>query len=125
MAQGNGNHTMRALYKKAPRKIRFWRWLGFAEKHAARPDVPEFKDYAEGWQIVASIWLLDWKDRLRVLISGRIMCHTAIKTLPAIERFTNTAAFSVLPPGYTPGMPSRTFTREELKRATEAVKASK
>lgn len=81
---------------------RFWRWLGFR----TRPSLPLADDttfpdgfWAPGWFIIDVCCDLDWRDRLRLLISGRLMVHSALKTDVAITRSQATSAISVLPPG--------------------------
>lgn len=114
-----------AFYKveKPPFKIRFWRALGFYEKRAPIPDAD---DLDPDWRIIATIGVLDWKDRLRVLISGRIMAHQIMRSEHPMGRVAYNAVVSVLPPGYLPGNMQRsgvreTATREQIKAAAEVA----
>jgi hypothetical protein len=44
----------------------------------------------------------DWRDRLRLLVSGNIYVEINIKTDVAVMKCSSTSALSVLPPGYQP-----------------------
>jgi hypothetical protein len=80
-------------------KPTIWQRLGFGNC-----DAPYFDDdqFGEGWapgQISTSVYaVLDWRDRLRVLISGRIKTATAIKTDHVVVQSYSACNFSVLPP---------------------------
>ena len=77
-----------------------WERLGFGECHAPRPDIPEDDpEFAASVLIVTTRVHLDWKNRLRMLISGDLMVDHAIKTDVPVGRSQATSAISVLPPG--------------------------
>lgn len=81
-------------------KFSVWRFLGFGTAHAPRPeDLDEHPDWAPAWFIVTTRAHLDWRDRLRVLVSGNVHIDQAVKTDVPIGRSLSTSAVSVLPPG--------------------------
>lgn len=74
-----------------------WQRLGFGYAHAPRPELAD--GWAPSWFVVGSVCHLDWRDRLRVLISGNLHVEAAVKTDVIISRSRATSAVSVLPPG--------------------------
>jgi hypothetical protein len=91
-----------AFYALPSRRDRFWSWLGFGECRAPRPEQDEqAPGFAPSWFIVGTRASLDWKDRIRLLISGKLMVEQAIKTDVPIARSRSTSAISVLPPRAT------------------------
>lgn len=87
-------------------KPTIWQRLGFGECNAPHLADEDFDPviYSPG-QISTSVYaVLDWRDRLRVLISGRIKTATAIKTDNMVVRSYSSCSFSVLPP--RAGMPT-------------------
>jgi hypothetical protein len=77
-----------------------WQRLGFGECHALRHDEDEYAEgFAPSWFIVGTRIRLDWKDRLRALVSGNLMVECACKTDAIIKKSRATSAVSVLPPG--------------------------
>lgn len=94
-----------AFYKKPSRKLRFYRWLGFTNRRAPQPETPEFTNgFSKEWFSVAAVAMFTWRERLLILISGRILCHQSIKTDKVIKKSNSTCVFSVLPPGYLPNL---------------------
>ena len=80
-------------------KPTLWERMGFGTCRAPRPsEMEEAEGWAESWFIVVTRAHLDWKDRLRLLISGNLMIDHAIKTDVPIGRSQATSAISVLPP---------------------------
>lgn len=94
-------------------KPTIWHRLGFGECSAPHLEDDQFDDRFAPGQISTSVYgVLDWRDRLRVLISGRIKTATAIKTDVVVVQSYSECAFSVLPPGA--GMPwERSGTKGE------------
>ena len=81
-------------------KFSVWKLLGFGTRHAPRLDEDEAKEgWAISWFVVETFARLDWRDRMRVLISGNVYIDHAIKTDVPIARSYATSAISVLPPG--------------------------
>lgn len=65
----------------APRKT-LWQRLGFGYAHALRHPAPD--GMHEGWLCSDVFVYLDWKDRLRVLMSGKLNVEVITFTeLPA------------------------------------------
>lgn len=64
-------------------------------------DCPENLDgFAPAYIMNDVITVLDWKDRLRLLWSGKMRCHTRIKTDVVVSRMESESAVYVLPPWY-------------------------
>jgi hypothetical protein len=91
--------TRGSFYAPQPLRKRVWRWLGF--KHACA-DRPEEDEEAEGWApswFIVETWVhLDWKDRIRILLSGKLHVEQAVKTDVPISRSRSTSAVGVLSP---------------------------
>jgi hypothetical protein len=89
-----------AFYAKEPLSSRLWCWLGYGWARAPRPDEDELiEGWAPGWFIVETRAHLDWKDRLRILVSGNLMVQQAIKTDVPIARSRSTSDIKILRPG--------------------------
>lgn len=85
-----------AGYHKPPFSI--LRWLGFGDCSAPWMDEDEFPEteWLPGRQITDSICLLDWKDRLRVLLSGTIKLSVSTKNHVDGRRAVSRSVMSVL-----------------------------
>lgn len=84
----------------APYRPTIWERLGFHDAHAPRPDEQELADgWAPSWFIVRTGVHLDWRDRLRVMISGNLRVEQVIKTDVEIKRSDAASAVGILPPG--------------------------
>lgn len=83
-------------YKPPRRSI--WERLGFGW---CQPKIGfDDDDEAVHWYFgttVVTHW--DWKDRLRILISGKTLVRTAHRTEVEVERVRSASVSSVLPPG--------------------------
>jgi hypothetical protein len=76
---------------------RFWRWLGFTEPIG--PEMPdEMEGYAAGYLMHEVTIVLDWKDRLRALISGTARIRIKAFTDVRISRSWSRAEMRFLPP---------------------------
>jgi hypothetical protein len=75
-----------------------WAWLGFGTCHARYED--EAPDFAPGYLTTETKVCLDWWDRLRVLVSGKVMVSVATRTDKTVDRSLSISKFSVLPPGH-------------------------
>lgn len=79
---------------------RIWQWLGFGTCHA--PHFDEIPDddpsWAPGRMITKTYVRFDWPDRLRILISGKIMVEIAHKTSVTVPAAMSKSAVSVLSP---------------------------
>lgn len=81
---------------KPPLMWRIWRKLGF-QFHLGE-DEP--KEPWSGWMQTKSGLRLDWRDRLRVLISGKIdLTHTYHLDVPSPNRHHTRFDWHILPPG--------------------------
>lgn len=77
------------------RMDRFYRWCGFGRCRATPPQ-QSFKGAGHGGS--NQVFQLTVADRLRILVSGKVMVDMA-HTLDVVPKFWySTAAFSVLPP---------------------------
>lgn len=92
------------VYLEEPRFswIKFWRALGFRLAHVVRWDHPwdEAKGFAPGWMVIDLYIDLDWRDRLRALISGKMMVQCAHKTDKPVSTCFTLSDVKVLPPNY-------------------------
>lgn len=80
-------------------KPTIWQRLGFGECRAPRPDDEEhLEGYAPSWFMVVTRAHLDWKDRLRLLVTGNLMVECALKTDVAIGKSKASTAVSILRP---------------------------
>lgn len=76
-----------------------WERLGFKGAYVPRPNEDEqAPGYAPSWMMCDTFVYLDWRDRLRVLWSGRIMVQVAIKTDVVVHKHSATSAIGILPP---------------------------
>ena len=98
LREGDANDGRQTAFYSV-HKPTLWERLGFRECYAPRPpEMEEAPGWSESWFIVVTRVHLDWKDRLRLLISGNLMIDHAIKTDVPIARSQATSAISVLPP---------------------------
>ena len=82
---------------KDPWLSKIWRRLGFRRAWVRRSSKAE-GGFAEGYIVVESVTHFDWKDRLRILVSGRVQIEHAIKTDVAVMRSLVETDVAVLPP---------------------------
>lgn len=76
---------------------KFWRRLGFRRPHVERP-CESIAGLAEGCLIVSTVTHFDWKDRLRILVSGNVAIENVVQTDVTVLRSYSYAASGVLPP---------------------------
>lgn len=77
---------------------RMWSRLGFGTAFADRAD--DDLAYAPGYISTGVKVHFDWRDRLRILISGRVHVDCVTKTdVPVKHAYTNSCT-SVLPPNH-------------------------
>lgn len=66
---------------------------------ARRVEIPEdLEGYAPSYIMTRVISHLDWKDRLRVLCSGRLAVETQTKTDVVVNKMVSQSVVYVLPP---------------------------
>lgn len=75
-----------------------WRRLGFRDCVARYNE--DVEGFAPACLVVGTVCVLDWKDRLRVLISGKLRMEAAVKTDVIVNRSMARSCVSVLPPTY-------------------------
>src|ERR1700678_741778 len=64
-------------------------------------EIPEdLEGYAPSYIRTGVIAVFDWKDRLRLLVSGKICMRIQTKTDVIVTKMVSTSEFSVLPPSY-------------------------
>ena len=91
--------TQGGCYFAAPsRRMRFWRWCGFRfhlGDDEQKPDVAW-----KGWMQTRSCMHLTFADRLRILISGKlILQHTYDLDTPSPDKMFTRFDWHILPPG--------------------------
>lgn len=82
---------------RPPWRERLWRKLGFGHAFVERPD-----DAPAGYLCTKTYIHLDWKDRIRVLISGGMCVEVVSVTDVVVATATSTSAAGVLAPGWRP-----------------------
>lgn len=98
-----------------PRKLidEFYSWLGFgACLHPDMDDLDEIgpdgffhlhgRKFAPGYIATVSIIHLDWRDRVRAFLSGKLYHVAAMKTDVLINTSLARSKISVLPPNWRP-----------------------
>ena len=86
-------------YEAKPRTL--WQRLGFGT--CSTPDMDDLEDvegFAPAYLESVNISVLDWRDRLRVLVSGKVMVVIAAKTDVVVRRAMSRGKISVLPPNH-------------------------
>ena len=73
----------------------------FPGQYLPIPD--DLEGFAPSYMVTETIAFLDWKDRLRTLISGKVKVRMHIKTDVIVGKSLSTAAVSVCSPFYRPG----------------------
>lgn len=92
--------TERAFYLAPSRRTLFWRKMGF--RFHLGNDVAEDKagEAWQGWMRTRSHLQLDWRDRLRLLVSGRLnLQHTFHIDTPSPDKIHTRFDWHILPPG--------------------------
>lgn len=56
--------------------------------------------FAPGEAVIGCNVTLDWKDRLRVLVSGKVNVESRLRTDAPIARMQSRAQFNVTPPSF-------------------------
>jgi hypothetical protein len=95
-----------AFYHRPTFAERFWPSLGFRHAHAPSHDEDELgAGWVAGVFIVETYVSLDWFDRIRVLISGKLHIEQAVLADVVIGESRATSAFGILPPNTQLGAP--------------------
>lgn len=78
-------------------RVRFWRSLGF---HVHLGEEPPNTEPLAGWMQNNSQFHFDWADRLRLLLTGRLMVTTAFDfDTPSPTVIRTRMDWSIIPPG--------------------------
>ena len=81
---------------------RIWLALGFGACSNPNPWPDEMPGFAPAYVTVNTIAVLDWRDRLRVLLSGKLMVAASVKTDVMVGKAETASHVSVLPPYSSP-----------------------
>jgi hypothetical protein len=81
-----------------PPKWSLWGWLGFGLTHTQRPE----NDDAQ-YMITNVFFHLDWKDRLKIALSGKAHVQIVIETDACVRRASSRASVRALPPFWKEG----------------------
>jgi hypothetical protein len=92
-----------AFYHNPPWYKRIWSILGFGHAHAEMHD--DHPDFAPGALITDTFTYLDWGDRFRVLISGKINIESRTQTDVAVKYARTNTNVRVLPPTHSMRLP--------------------
>ncbi len=79
---------------------RLWRQLGFGTCGSPDPWPEDLEGFYRGYMSMGVFAAWDWRDRLRILISGKTMANVSIKTNVRVDRIESATNCSVLPPGW-------------------------
>lgn len=90
--------NLAAPLKLAPMQ-RLWSWLGFGLRPPTPSNMEDDPRYAPGALVTIVRTELDWADRLRVLISGRVVTQTRTVTDVPIGVAISRSSFSIGRPG--------------------------
>jgi hypothetical protein len=64
-------------------------------------EIPEDTEgFAPSYIVTKVVSHLDWKDRLRVLISGNVHCETRTKTDVIVNKMVSESVVYVMPPSF-------------------------
>lgn len=79
--------------------VRLWAAFGFRECHA-RPLDESSPGFSPGWAGSCCKFKLSIVDRIRLIISGKIMVDVATQMDVMPGRMVSTSVVSILPPGH-------------------------
>lgn len=75
---------------------RFWSRLGFGQCSAPTPE--DLEGFAPSYLTIGTRIQFGWPDRVRVLVSGKVMVDINTKTDVLVGRCESVSSASVLPP---------------------------
>lgn len=86
-------------YYAADNRPLWKRWLSrlFPQQYLPIPE--DLEGFAASYMVTGVVAHLDWKDRLRVLVSGNLRVEIQTKTDVIVTTMVSTSLMSVLPPG--------------------------
>lgn len=79
---------------------RFWSRLGFGTCANPNPWDEEMEGFAPSYLAVNTVAVFDVWDRLKILISGKVMVAASTKTDVIVHTAISASSVSVLPPNY-------------------------
>lgn len=82
-----------------PWHARLWSRLGFGRPHVDRGEGEDWQGFYPGYMMTAVVAHLDWRDRLRVLVSGRVGVETLTRTDVLVQKCRSVSKTAILPPG--------------------------
>jgi hypothetical protein len=85
-----------AFMQPVPRTL--WQRLGFGHAAVPREALDDRDGFAPGALITRNTIYLDWRDRLRMLVTGRLELVVASKTDKVVGQAVSWSRVSVLPP---------------------------
>jgi hypothetical protein len=79
---------------------RFWRAMGFKRAYVHAPNfMEEVEGFVSGSITTNVICHMGWLDRLRLLVSGKMIVALATMTNVTVDRAVTVSECGVLPPG--------------------------
>lgn len=81
-------------------KPTIWQRMGFGECAAPPLDDEDYPAMAVGRLITETVIHLSWQDRIRMLVSGKLMSCVSQKTDIGVTHCVSKASTSVLPPSF-------------------------
>lgn len=81
------------------RRERFWRWIGF-RYHLGQLPNPDVEEPLQGWMQNTCFFRFDLKDRLRLLVTGRLkVVVTFDLDVPSPDKIRTRMDWQILAPG--------------------------
>lgn len=86
----------------SPSRVSIWQKLGFGAGRRPRfeDDEPGLEGFAPSYLRIEIIAVLDWRERLRALVSGKLQISVATKTDLPVEKAISRSVVYVLAPNY-------------------------
>jgi hypothetical protein len=72
-------------------------WM-FPQQYPQGDDIFDLEGYAEGFVNIECCTHVDFRDRLRLLISGKVTQRILVKTDVVVGKVMSISTFSVMPP---------------------------
>lgn len=77
-----------------------WQRLGFKQVRCTAFVDDDDPMFAPGYMLLETACVFDWKDRLRILVSGKVMISQSIRTDNHVIARKTASVVGVLPPDY-------------------------
>lgn len=78
---------------------RLWDWLGFGQSYPEISPLEDSPNFAPGALVINTKVNVGWPDRLRLLLSGRVVVRTRTVTKEPITVAITRSTFSICRPG--------------------------